>query len=108
MRVIGKIVIVLLLAAVVYGCVQERRLPAKGQVVYCPHCQHDLYKREEGTSRTRFRAQDYSPVRFDIEIPRLNDPFKCPLCGEQIVETNDEGYVTKVFYRDMLSDGKWR
>jgi len=67
------------------------RLPPVGSVIYCPHCDTDLYYRVAGTSRTVYRRTDYAPASYDVPVPRLGAEHICPLCAQQITRTGDDG-----------------
>jgi len=98
------------ICALLYGCQTENagyRLPAVGQVIYCPYCDVDLYQRVSGTSRTAYRRADYAQLLFDVSVPDPGFEHMCPICGDEIVEWASLGvgegqYITRVYYRDKV------
>lgn len=94
-----RIFLAILLCIFVISCdTADHRLPAVGQVIYCPHCDSNLYQRVSGTSRTAFKRSEYIQCRYDMPVPAVGEETVCPMCHKVIVE--ERGGLLHTFYRD--------
>ena len=104
--IIGAVVVPLALS----GCTTTSRaiLPPQGSVVYCPHCDTNLYLRINGTSLTAFHRPDYMPLFFDIPLPEPGEEMVCPRCGKIMVDfvytadADPDMRITKVYHRPFV------
>ena len=91
-----RIILPVLLAAIcLCACNASgvHRLPPVGEVIYCQHCDTDLYYRVAGTSRTAFRRADYVPASFDVPVPRPGMETICPVCHREITTLRADGLL---------------